>query len=120
MKRVYIAYRYNSDHAGTVLSNIGVATKIGFYFAKKGYAPYIPHSDFLLAIMFGKNLPLDFYYEFSMEWLRVCDFIAVVDDGQMLSKGVLAEIEEAKRLGIPRIDVNIDGEGNITSVWIPK
>ena len=96
--RVYIAYRYNDVDAGQVLANIGVAHKVGYELIKENHFPFIPHADCILATMFGKNLPLDYYYRASLEWLRQCEAICVVLDGKKLSPGVLREIEEAKRL----------------------
>ena len=96
-KKVYIIYRYNNVDAGKVLANIGVAYRVAFGLIKEGYMPYIPHSDCLLAIMFGHKLDLQFYYDYSIEWQKVCDAVCVVDDGQLLSEGCKKEIELAKQ-----------------------
>ena len=103
-KKVYIAYRYNDTDAGQVLANIGIAHKVAFGLIQEGYIPFIPHWDFLLATMFGKELPLDFYYENSMEWLKVCDMLCVVQDGKPLSSGVKAEMKYALEHGMPIIN----------------
>ena len=103
LKKVYVAYRYNDTDANQVLSNIGVAHKVAFDFIKEGYIPFIPHTDCLLAIMFGKSIPLKFYYEYSIEFLKVCDIFCLVEDGKPLSSGVQTELELAQKLGIPII-----------------
>ena len=109
-RRVYIAYRFNDINAGQVLANIGVAHKVAFDLIQEGYTPFVPHWDFLLATMFGKKLPFNFYYENSMEWLKVCDAICVVQDGKPLSNGVLDEIEVAKRLNLSFMYRKVDLE----------
>ncbi|HDH45554.1 MAG TPA: hypothetical protein ENG66_09285 [Thermococcus sp.] len=96
-RRVYVAYRYNDRDAGQVLGNIGVAHKVAFKLIEQGCYPFIPHSDCLLAILFGKKIPLKFYYRNSIEWLLQCDTICVVCDGKPLSPGVLREMKVAKK-----------------------
>ena len=100
MKKVYVAYRYNDSDANQVLSNIGVAYNVAFELIQEGYMPFIPHSDCLIAIMFGKKLPLKFYYDYSIEWLKVCDVFCLVDDGSPISDGVKTELKLANKLGI--------------------
>lgn len=108
-KKVYVAYRFNDTDAGKVLSNIGTAHRIAYGLICEGYIPYIPHWDFLLATMFGREIPKKFYYENSMEWLKVCDRICVVEDGKPYSSGVEEEIRLAESLGLTfmyrRVDV---------------
>ena len=110
VRRVYVAYRFNDTDAGQVLANIGVAHKVAFGLIQEGYTPFIPHWDFLLATMFGKKLPFNFYYKNSMEWLKVCDAICVVQDGKPLSNGVLDEIEVAKELNLSFMYKKVDLE----------
>jgi len=97
-KKVYIIYRYNDVNAGKVLANIGVAYRVAFDLIKEGYIPYIPHSDCLLAIMFGHRLDLQFYYDYSIEWQKACESVCVVYDGQELSEGCKKEVELAEQL----------------------
>ena len=99
-QKIFIAYRYNDTDAGQVLANIGVAHQVAYESIKAGWIPFIPHTDCLLAIMFGKKLPLKFYYDYSIEWLKSCDAICIVDDGRPLSSGVKRELGIAEALGI--------------------
>ena len=95
---VYIAYRFNDVDAGKVLANIGIGHLVAYEFIKRGDYPYIPHADYQMAIMFGKHLSLDYYYASTMAFLEKCDAIAIVVDGQPLSKGVVAEMKRAIEL----------------------
>lgn len=113
--KVYIAYRYscnfppfNSDVLA-ILGSIGKATRVGLELAKLGFIPFIPHLDFLVAIMDGSliddKFPLtkDYYYKSSMEWLKCCDAMLLVDsmDIKRGSKGVKVEYEYCIDVGIP-------------------
>lgn len=96
MKRlkIYVAYRYSADNVLDVLHNIGKAIEVGKQLAKKGHSPFIPHLDCLLAIYdFKGEIDLDYYYNCSMDWLKVSDAIFVVDVNDFgVSKGVTEEI----------------------------
>jgi hypothetical protein len=48
----------------------------------------------------GEVLSIDDYYNYSMAWLRASEAVYVCNYRED-SKGTKAEIEEAKRLGIP-------------------
>ena len=99
-EKVFVCYRYNDTDAGKVLANIGVAYRMAFELIKENYIPFIPHGDCLIAMMFGRKLDLSFYYDYSIEWLKVCDAICVVEDLESLSNGCLKEIAIAKTLGL--------------------
>src|SRR5271157_5364110 len=118
-KLVYVAYRYNDVDAGKVLSNIGVAHQVAFELIKKGYYPYVPHADCLIAIMFGKSLPLEYYYKCTMAWLEKSDAIVVVVDGKPLPKGVVAEMKRAMELGLRffRAYVNFSANEVVIEEW---
>ena len=100
--KIYIAYRYSANNVCDVLSNIGKAIEVGKEIALAGYFPYIPHLDCLLAIFDHKKLlPLEYYYNSSMEFLKVCDAIFIVEHTDILnSKGVKEEYEYAINHGI--------------------
>jgi len=109
-KKIYVAYRYNDTNAGQVLANIGVAHRVAFDLIQEGWIPFIPHADCILGLMFGKKIPLQFYYDFSIEWQKCCEAICIVDDGRELSSGVVRELNLAKESGQEiiwrRIDVD--------------
>ena len=116
---VYIAYRFNDTDAGKVLANIGTAHRVGYEFIQKGDYPIIPHSDFVMALMFGKKIPFDYYYRSTMEWMERCDAIAVVIDGEPLSNGVVAELKRAIALKkkVYRAYINILTDDVKIEVW---
>ena len=98
-QKVFVCYRYNDSDAGQVLANIGVSYRVAYKLIEEGYYPYIPHSDCLLAMLYGKKLPLKFYYDYTLAWLKDCDIICVVEDGKPYSSGCQIEIDVARTLG---------------------
>jgi len=98
MKTVYIAGPYSADNVVDFLKNVrrGIAASVRWM--RAGYAPFCPFLDFLYGL-FGE-MPVERYQSISMEWLRRSDHVYVLR-GWEGSKGTKAEIEEAKRLGIP-------------------
>jgi hypothetical protein len=101
--KVYIAYKYNATNAVDVLANIGMAIKVGRDVALLGLYPYIPHLDCLLAIEDSKKrLGMNYYYQCSLEFLKVCDVMLLVDKNDLeTSKGVLAEYQYCLAHNIP-------------------
>lgn len=97
--RIYVAARYSADNYLDIMKNIGIAVEAGIGVAKKGHYPFIPHIDYLLAIQCKGELPLDYYYKCSIEWLKCCDAILIVN-GLKDSKGVKKEYEYAKSVGM--------------------
>ena len=97
--KIYVAYRYSADNVLDVLSNIGRAIHVGTLIARKGHYPYIPHLDCFIAMfdgsyLDGREIPLEYYYKSSLEWLKVCDAIYIVDELDIRdSKGVAREFE---------------------------
>ena len=102
MKKVYVAGAMSADNILEVLNNIHDGIKIGAELLKNGFAPFVPHLDVMFKIQNGSDLkvPVDNYYQYSMEFLKVCDCVLVCPNWKN-SKGTLAEIEMAKNLGIP-------------------
>lgn len=102
--RVYVAYRYSANNVLGVLSNIGKAIDIGHELAQiEGVYPFIPHLDCLVA-MRSPQLSLEYYYKSSMEFLKVCDVMFLVDISDLdTSKGVKEEYDCCIDRGIPVI-----------------
>ena len=99
--RVYVAGKYSDNNVLSVLRNIkhgiSVATKI----MKLGHSPFCPWLDYQFILMEqGETLNVDDFYRYSMDWLKVSDCLVVLD-GWESSTGTIAEIETAKKLGIP-------------------
>jgi hypothetical protein len=99
--KVYVAGPYSSDNVLGVLSNIRKGNRLAYQLLCLGFAPFSPWLDYLFVMEDHSNdLTAQDFKEYSMEWLRVSDAILVRGEWQK-SKGVLAEIAEAERLGIP-------------------
>jgi hypothetical protein len=102
MKTVYVAGAMNGSNIIEVMNNIRRGVKLGADIFKLGYAPFIPHLDiaFILQNPIDLSLPIEMYYDYSMEFLTRCDCIIVCEKSEN-SKGTKLEIEKAKQLGIP-------------------
>lgn len=98
MIRVYVAGAYSSDKITDMLGNMRRGIALSVKVLQAGYAPFCPWLDFQFGLL--AEIPLDTYYEYSMTWLRASDAVLLVP-GWEGSVGVKAEMEEAKRLGIP-------------------
>ena len=99
--KIYVAHRYSCNgEVLEVLSSIGRAIQIGNELARKGHFPYVPHLDCLMAIQDNKKIPVSWYYENSMAWLKCCDAIFIVDPNDIdQSSGVKAEFDYAVSKG---------------------
>lgn len=101
--KIYVAYRYSADNVHEVLANIGKAIKIGKDIALLGHYPYVPHWDYLMAIQdFERELTLQYFYDCSFAFLKVCDAMFLVDPLDLgKSKGVSLEYVYCKEHNIP-------------------
>lgn len=102
MYKVFISGAMSSDNIFTICNNIHEGIKLGNILIDKGYSPYIPHLDIFIKIQCGVNLNISIqkYYDYVMEWLKVCDYILVCPNYKN-SVGVAQELEKAKELNIP-------------------
>ena len=102
MKCVYIAGAYSSNNVMGVLNNMRKGMRASTEWLLNGFAPFCPWLDyhFQLQLREGENLTVQNYYDYSMAWLRKSDLVFVLK-GWEQSKGTIAEIAEAERLGIP-------------------
>ena len=101
MKRVYVAGPYSADNVTDVLRNIGRGEKVCAEVFRNGFAPFCPwHDKSYVTDLPDEDIPVETFYKFSMAWLEVSDAVLLVQ-GWEKSKGTLAEIEMAKKLGIP-------------------
>lgn len=127
MKTVYVAGAMSADNILTMLDNIHDGIKLGAELLKRGYAPFVPHMDVAYKLQNGHNfdVPLQYYYDYTMEFLKRCD-VVVVCKNWVNSKGTLAEIDMAQRLGIPvyysLTDFLFDEvkSNNVKSKYIPE
>lgn len=102
MMRIYVAGAMSADNILDVLGNISEGIKIGAQLLQKGYAPFVPHFDVFFKIQQGKNynVPMTYYYDYTMEWLKASDAVVVVP-GWENSTGTKNEIAMASKMGIP-------------------
>ena len=91
--RVYIAGPYTN---GDVVVNVRNAIIAGNILVTDGHLPFIPH----LFHLWHMVTPQDYAYwtKMDMEWIEVCEVLIRLP-GE--SSGSDAEVEKAKKLGIP-------------------
>ena len=101
MKRIYVAGKYSADNVLDVLQNIGRGEACCAELFRLGYAPFCPwHDKQYCMTLYNSKLTVEQFYNYSIAWLEVSDAVLLVD-GWEDSKGTLAEIDIAKKLGIP-------------------
>jgi nucleoside 2-deoxyribosyltransferase len=99
--RVYVAGAYSADNVMDVLRNIGKGQKACAEVFRLGFAPFCPwHDKTYVYDNPDVAFTVEDFYKFSMAWLEVSDAVLVLPNFQK-SKGTLAEIEHAEKLGIP-------------------
>ena len=99
--RVYVAGPYSAGNVMDVLRNIGRGQKACARIFSLGFAPFCPwHDKTYVYDNPEAEFTVEQFYKFSIAWLEVCDAVLVLP-GWERSKGTLAEIDAAERLGIP-------------------
>ena len=107
MKKVYVAGAYSDDNVLGVLKNIGRGQEWASQLFMLGFAPFTPWHDKTFVIdNWDEDFTVPMFYNYSMEWLRSSDAVFIVPNSVGLknwqdSKGTLAEIAEAEKMGIP-------------------
>lgn len=99
MPVVYVAGPYRARTRAGVELNIQTARRVGALAATKGWSPLIPHANtgHLDEVCEHHD---EFWLDATLELMRRCDAV-VLCPGWMDSSGTIAEIAEAKRIGIP-------------------
>lgn len=97
VKVVYIAGPFRAETAWGIECNIRRAEELGWWVAFLGAMPLIPHAN---TRFFHGSMPDEFWLKGTLELMRRCDAVALVD-GWEASSGARVEVEEARRLGIP-------------------
>ena len=102
MKVVYVAGAMSADNLPTMLENIHRGVQLASEALEAGYAPFCPHLDVAYKLLRGEDLcvPVNIFYEYSMEILTRCDYILVCAKSNN-SVGTKAELEKALELGLP-------------------
>lgn len=98
MRVVYVAGKFSAPDQWQRRKNVHRATDLAFAVAEAGAMPLNPLAN--TEVFYGTLSETEFWYPGTMELLRRCDAMILVP-GWEGSRGVAAEIEEAKRLGLP-------------------
>jgi hypothetical protein len=99
--KIFISGPLTATNSIDFLKNVRSMTIYGGEIRNLGAATYIPCTDVMVSLSYDVFNRLD-YLQHDLEWLRVCDAIAVVPYSQWEeSKGVQGEITLAKKLGLP-------------------
>jgi hypothetical protein len=99
MLRVYVAGAYSADNVIDVLGNMRRGISLSCEVLAVGMAPFCPWLDFLFGL--NRHFDIDYYYRYSMAWLKAADAVLVVQEGKEESKGTGKELQTARALGIP-------------------
>lgn len=110
---MYIAGPFRAPTAWGMAENVRAAERVGLAVARLGAMPLIPHAN--TAHFHGEGED-QLWVDGTLELLRRCD-AAVFIPGWPKSSGSRGEWEEARRIGMPRC--NLDGEGVPLSVVLP-
>jgi hypothetical protein len=102
MNKIYVAGAISSKNPIETLHNIGKGLAMGAKVLTRGYAPFVPHADCLLHFLLHNHdlTQVELWYDYSLEWLKVSDAVLVIPS-EKKSKGVLQELETARKLNIP-------------------
>ena len=100
--RVYVAGSYSANNVLDILKNIGKGEKVcADLFLTGKYAPFCPwHDKDYVVKNPDKDFTVELFYKYSIKWLEVSEIMLVLP-GWETSKGTIAEMEIAARLGIP-------------------
>ena len=94
IKYVYIAAPYT--HPDPVVNTHQVVRVANELAAVEGYIPFVPHLTLFWHFLYPHEI--DFWYKYDLAWLEKCDCLLRLP-GE--SSGADAEVEYAKKLGIP-------------------
>jgi hypothetical protein len=100
-RRVYVAGKYSANNVLDVLKNIGRGEKECAKLFAMGYAPFCPwHDKSYVTDNPNGYFTVEQFYEHGLAWLEVSDAVLVLS-GWQTSQGTIAEIEQAKKFGVP-------------------
>ena len=106
--RVYVAGPYMpkncSLHDAAVLAhrNTMRAVRAFWDLVAKGHEPFVPHLSHFLHVHQPENSvppPPDFWYQFDLTWLHLCEGILMIGDWTN-SHGAKLELEKAREWGL--------------------
>lgn len=91
---------YSPNTAINYLVAVRELAKWGKKILKAGFVPFAPCLDFMFWWIDNDDLTEEEIKRYSMDWLKRCDAIFLTP-GWEQSKGSLAELETARKLGMP-------------------
>jgi len=91
--RIYVAGPYTK---GDQTVNVRNAIFAGNYCRLLGHIPFIPHLSMFWQILTPHD-DVNFWYEYDMEWLKVCDAVLLIEGD---SVGAEAEVAWAEANGL--------------------
>lgn len=97
MRVIYVAGKFTAPNAWGVHRNVRRAEAVAYAIAEAGAMPLCPHTN--TQHFFG-TLTEEFWYKGTLELLRRCDAVMLVAEWED-SKGVKAELEEARARNMP-------------------
>jgi len=107
---IYIAGPFRGPTPYDVRRNVERARDAGLWVARQGGYPVIPHT---MTSDFDKQLTDEFWLDGTMELLRRCDAICMMENWAK-SVGAQAERREAVRLELPVLYV----DDNMVERWV--
>jgi len=97
---VYVAGPYRAKSRAGVELNIQSARQTGLHCCFKGWSPIIPHANTGGLDEIEPGVGDEFWLQATLELMRRCDAV-VLCTGYTRSCGTVAEMIEARHLGIP-------------------
>lgn len=97
LKVVYVAGPFRGATHWDIAENVRRAERLALEVARAGAMPLCPHTN---TQHFQGECTDDFWIAGTLELLRRCDGLILVE-GWEKSSGARAEVEEARKLGIP-------------------
>ncbi|MCK9603465.1 MAG: DUF1937 family protein [Candidatus Omnitrophica bacterium] len=122
--RLYVTQRYSTHPSGVDGAYMQAVVRLRAFY-ELGFAAFSPivnsHPADITTVK-GKREPLSpkLYYETDMEWLRVSEALVYWEDEYRASVGVKAEVDEARRLGIPVVMVPATLKTSRDAAWHVK
>lgn len=92
-KRIYVAGPYTK---GDVILNTRAVILAADELALAGYIPFVPHLSLFWHMLCPH--PVDFWYQYDMKWLELCDCLVRLP-GESIGSNL--EVARAKHLCIP-------------------
>lgn len=110
--KIYVAGKYSTLLGGMnpaieILTNMKIGIEWSVILLCSDMIPFCPWLDYQFFLTPDGGLITERQIrDYSMEWLRVCDAVFIVNEDWERSFGVREEIKEAKKIGLPVFKLN--------------